>query len=194
MLIDLQGAFLAPPEYDLVCLLRDSYVDLDDAEVEAQAERVRSALPDAPNRDDFARRFDLLTISRKGKDLARFIQAATERGDERFLTYVPRTLRVVRDAANGRRSATHASPTLPNSAARSREQHARNDRRRGSGHTAAPAVGAAPEARDAGAGHPADRVPARPAVALRCHRDRDQRPPPARRTAETLRSATSHRA
>jgi len=99
VLIDLQGAFLAPPEYDLVCLLRDSYVDLGDVEVEAQAERVRSALPDAPSRDDFARRFDLLTISRKGKDLARFIQAASERGDERFLAYVPRTLRVVRDAA-----------------------------------------------------------------------------------------------
>lgn len=99
VLIDLQGAFLAPPEYDLVCLLRDSYVDLDDGEVDAQAERVRAALPDAPNRDDFARRFDLLTISRKGKDLARFIQAASERGDDRFLTYVPRTLRMVRDAA-----------------------------------------------------------------------------------------------
>jgi aminoglycoside/choline kinase family phosphotransferase len=99
VLIDLQGAFLAPPEYDLVCLLRDSYVDLDDVEIEAQAKRVRSALPDAPNRDDFARRFDLLTIARKGKDLARFIQAASERGDDRFLTYVPRTLRMVRDAA-----------------------------------------------------------------------------------------------
>jgi len=99
VLIDLQGAFLAPPEYDLVCLLRDSYVDLDDAEVAAQAERVRSALPDAPQPDEFARRFDLLTISRKGKDLARFIQAASERGDERFMAYVPRTLRLVREAA-----------------------------------------------------------------------------------------------
>jgi len=105
VLIDLQGAFLAPPEYDLVCLLRDSYVDLDDAEVAAQAERVRSALPDSPPPDEFARRFDLLTISRKGKDLARFIQAASERGDERFLAYVPRTLRLVREAAA--RSAEH---------------------------------------------------------------------------------------
>lgn len=99
VLIDLQGAFLAAPEYDLVCLLRDSYVDLTDAEVAAQAERVRSALPDAPQPEEFLRRFDLLTISRKGKDLARFIQAASERGDERFLTYVPRTLQLVRAAA-----------------------------------------------------------------------------------------------
>jgi len=99
VLIDLQGAFLAPPEYDLVCLLHDSYVDLDDSEITAQAERVRTALPDAPDRDVFVHRFDLLTISRKGKDLARFLQAAAERGDDRFLAYVPRTLRSVRDAA-----------------------------------------------------------------------------------------------
>ena len=74
-------------------------VDLDDAEISEHAERVRAELPDAPKPDDFARRCDLLTISRKGKDLARFLQAASERGDRRFLTYVPRTLRAVRDAA-----------------------------------------------------------------------------------------------
>ena len=47
-MIDLQGAFLAPPEYDLVCLLRDSYVELPDDECAAHRERVRPALPDAP--------------------------------------------------------------------------------------------------------------------------------------------------
>jgi aminoglycoside phosphotransferase (APT) family kinase protein len=31
-MIDLQGAFLAPPEYDLVCLLRDSYVEWPDVQ------------------------------------------------------------------------------------------------------------------------------------------------------------------
>jgi aminoglycoside/choline kinase family phosphotransferase len=98
-MIDLQGAFLAPPEYDLVCLLRDSYVELDDGEIAEQSERVRPELPDAPAPDTFARRFDLLTISRKGKDAARFLQAAAERGDERYLPYVPRTLEAVREAA-----------------------------------------------------------------------------------------------
>jgi hypothetical protein len=99
VLIDLQGALLAPPEYDLVCLLRDSYVELDDGEIAEQSERVRPELPDAPAPDTFARRFDLLTISRKGKDAARFLQAAAERGDERYLPYVPRTLEAVREAA-----------------------------------------------------------------------------------------------
>jgi len=98
-LIDLQGALLAPPEYDLVCLLRDSYVSLPDGEVAHQRERIRPRLPDAPAAEDFERRFDLLTLTRKGKDVARFLYAARERGDRRYLTYVPGTLAMLRGAA-----------------------------------------------------------------------------------------------
>jgi aminoglycoside/choline kinase family phosphotransferase len=98
-MIDLQGAFLAPPEYDLVCLLRDSYVELPDAELREQLDRVRPRLPDAPDAEAFARRFDLLTLTRKGKDHARFVAAARERGDRRFLRFVPATLRALRAAA-----------------------------------------------------------------------------------------------
>jgi len=100
VLIDLQGAFLAPPEYDLVCLLRDSYVELAEAEVAHQCERIRPQLPDAPAPEIFARRFDLLTLTRKGKDLARFVYAAAERGDTRYLAHVPRTVAVLRAAAD----------------------------------------------------------------------------------------------
>jgi N-acetylmuramate 1-kinase len=99
MMIDLQGALLAPPEYDLVCLLRDSYIELSEDEIEAQLTRIRPALPDAPDADSFARRFDLLTLTRKGKDHARFLYAARERGDMRFLTHVPLTVRQLRAAA-----------------------------------------------------------------------------------------------
>jgi aminoglycoside/choline kinase family phosphotransferase len=98
-LIDLQGAFLAPPEYDLVCLLRDSYVELPDAEIAAHCDAVRGALPDAPDAETFARRFDLLTLTRKGKDHARFLYAARERGDRRYLVHVPATVRYLRGAA-----------------------------------------------------------------------------------------------
>jgi len=103
VLIDLQGALLAPPEYDLVCLLRDSYVALPEEEIDAQLERVRAELPDAPDPETAARRFDLLTLTRKGKDHARFVYAARSRGDARFLAHVPATLRHLRVAA--RRSA-----------------------------------------------------------------------------------------
>jgi aminoglycoside/choline kinase family phosphotransferase len=98
-LIDLQGAMLAPPEYDAVCLLRDSYVELSSSELSVLCERVRNALPDAPGASQFAERFDLLTLTRKGKDLARFHYAARERGDTRYLRFVPTTLRALSAAA-----------------------------------------------------------------------------------------------
>ena len=99
VMIDLQGAFLAPPEYDLVCLLRDSYAELEQDEIDAHLARVRPKLPDAPDPETFARRFDLLTLTRKGKDHARFVYAARERGDTRFLRFIPATVRALRGAA-----------------------------------------------------------------------------------------------
>ena len=85
VLIDLQGAWLAPPEYDLVCLLRDSYVELPEAEIARHLEATRPALPDRPDAESCALRFDLLTLTRKGKDHARFLDVAARRGDRRAL-------------------------------------------------------------------------------------------------------------
>jgi aminoglycoside/choline kinase family phosphotransferase len=99
MLIDLQGALLAPPEYDLACLLRDSYVELPEDEIEAHVARVRPQLPDAPQADELARRFDLLALARKAKDHARFLYAARRRGDARYLAHLPATARHLRSAA-----------------------------------------------------------------------------------------------
>ena len=103
-MIDLQGAFLAPPEYDLVCLLRDSYVELGDEEIAFQLARVRPALPDAPDPESFARRFDLLTLTRKGKDHALFLYAAKTRGINDYLRFVPPTVRALRATALRRAS------------------------------------------------------------------------------------------
>jgi aminoglycoside/choline kinase family phosphotransferase len=97
--IDLQGAFLAPPEYDAVCLLRDSYVELAPDEIEALAAELRPCLPDAPSPEAFARRFDLLTLTRKGKDHARFLYAARTRGETAYLAQLPATARHLKRAA-----------------------------------------------------------------------------------------------
>jgi len=99
VMIDIQGALLAPPEYDLVCLLRDSYVELPDEEIGSHLERIRPELPDRPDAEVFARRFDLLTLSRKGKDHARFVYAARSRGDARFTHHLSATVRALRSAA-----------------------------------------------------------------------------------------------
>jgi aminoglycoside/choline kinase family phosphotransferase len=100
VMIDLQGALMAPPEYDLVCLLRDSYVELDDAAVDAHLARARSALPDCPDEEPFRLRFDLLTLTRKAKDHALFRAVAAERGDDRYLRYLPTTRRYLQKASS----------------------------------------------------------------------------------------------
>ncbi len=109
VLIDLQGAFFAPPEYDLVCLLRDSYVELPRPLRSELAEAARIALPDAPDRATFERRFDLLTLARKAKDHAFFLAAAA-RGDGRYLGYLASTARALREAGArlASRDARHA--------------------------------------------------------------------------------------
>ena len=100
MLIDLQGAFMAPPEYDLVCLLRDSHVALPEDEVQGHLSRIRTALPDAPDPASFERRFTLLTLTRVGKDLARYLYAAATRNDRRYLPLVPRSVAMLRTASS----------------------------------------------------------------------------------------------
>jgi len=100
-MVDFQGALLAPPEYDLVCLLRGSYVVLPEEEVREQAERVRPRLPDAPDPDTFWRRFDLLTLVRKGKDHALWYELAA-RGRPDALAYAAPTLAYLRGAARRR--------------------------------------------------------------------------------------------
>jgi aminoglycoside/choline kinase family phosphotransferase len=108
VMIDLQGAFLAPPEYDLVCLLRDSFLELPESFVERELAWIRPLLPDAPPPDELALRFDLLTLTRKGKDHARFL-VALGRGDLRYRRFVPRTAAMLRRAAQRTRS---VSPPL----------------------------------------------------------------------------------
>jgi aminoglycoside/choline kinase family phosphotransferase len=98
-MIDLQGAFLAPPEYDLVCLLRDSQVPLPEEMVQAQLNRIRAALPDAPEADEFQRRFDLIALVRIAKDISHYLRAAAARGDRRYLPFVPTGLAQLRSAA-----------------------------------------------------------------------------------------------
>jgi hypothetical protein len=62
-------------------------------------QRVRTLLPDAPSPDEFAHRFSLLTLTRKGKDHARFRYVAATRGETTALTHLPTTVRHLKRAA-----------------------------------------------------------------------------------------------
>ena len=99
VMIDLQGAFMAPPEYDLVCLLRDNHVCLPIGDVMAQLETTRPKLPDAPEPEIFDRRFTLLTLSRVAKDAAHYINAFTTAGDARYLDFLPTAREYLREAS-----------------------------------------------------------------------------------------------
>ncbi len=99
-IIDFQDARLGPDTYDLVSLLRDSYVDLSEAVVdelighfltlkggEAGVETTRA----------FRRRFDLMALHRNLKALGTFGYQTSARGNTVYIQYIPRTLSYVRD-------------------------------------------------------------------------------------------------
>jgi aminoglycoside/choline kinase family phosphotransferase len=95
--IDFQDARLGPDTYDLVSLLRDSYVELADRDLEALVAHFLERL-DAPSSDaaEFRRRFDLMAVQRNLKALGTFGYQAGARGNAAYVQYMPRTLAYVR--------------------------------------------------------------------------------------------------
>lgn len=95
-MIDFQDALLGPAVYDLVALLRDSYVTLDDPAVESLMQRYAKGAgrPEAAIR----REFDLVTVQRKLKDAGRFVYIDRVKGNPNFLPYIPTSLGYVRQA------------------------------------------------------------------------------------------------
>jgi hypothetical protein len=100
--IDFQDALLGPRQYDLVALLRDSYVELEQPFVEAMLRRYleRLAGEGGPRLDygPFREVFDLLTVQRKLKDAGRFVYIDRVKKNPSFLVSIPASLRYVRDA------------------------------------------------------------------------------------------------
>jgi aminoglycoside/choline kinase family phosphotransferase len=104
--IDFQDALLGPRQYDLVALLRDSYVELPADLVEAMLRRYLERLeaeggPRLPYQP-FRQTFDLLTVQRKLKDAGRFVFIDRVRGNPGFLVSIPASLRYVREAFSRR--------------------------------------------------------------------------------------------
>jgi N-acetylmuramate 1-kinase len=118
-IIDFQDARMGPDTYDLVSLLRDSYVDFTEAQVDQLialfvALRVGRTLPSGavasakaagppgepdkarPTDDDFRRRFDLMSVQRNLKALGTFGFQTMNRANPVYIQYMPRTLRYVR--------------------------------------------------------------------------------------------------
>jgi N-acetylmuramate 1-kinase len=106
VVIDFQDALLAPRQYDLVALLRDSYVELPPDLVERLLRRYAARMEEhGAGAIDFARFrdvFDLLTVQRKLKDAGRFVFIDRVRKNPGFLVSIPASLRYVREALHRR--------------------------------------------------------------------------------------------
>ncbi|HVP60576.1 MAG TPA: phosphotransferase [Myxococcaceae bacterium] len=102
VVIDFQDALQGPWQYDLVALLRDSYVELEPGLVEAMIDRWLAAYARASGRmlerREFRRFFDLLTVQRKLKDAARFEFIHRVKKNPSFLPSIPASLRYARAA------------------------------------------------------------------------------------------------
>jgi N-acetylmuramate 1-kinase len=97
VIIDFQDARLGPDTYDLVSLLRDSYVDLPWATVDDLIAYFLALQGRSTEQEEFRRRFDLMALQRNLKALGTFGYQTTARGNPVYIQYMPRTLNYVRD-------------------------------------------------------------------------------------------------
>ncbi|HOQ62089.1 MAG TPA: phosphotransferase, partial [Vicinamibacterales bacterium] len=98
-IIDFQDARMGPDTYDLASLLRDSYVDIDDAALEdflAYFLALRGGTAPEGSAPEFRRRFDLMALQRNLKALGTFGYQTATRRNPVYIQYMPRTLHYAR--------------------------------------------------------------------------------------------------
>ncbi len=101
-LIDFQDALQGPPQYDLVALLRDSYIQLTWEEVDALLKyywraRVAAGLR-VMDEEEFYKNFHRISLQRKLKDAGRFQYIYKVKKNPNFLPHTPSSLAYVKQA------------------------------------------------------------------------------------------------
>jgi N-acetylmuramate 1-kinase len=98
--IDFQDALMGPATYDLASLLRDAYIELDEALIDHLIDRYLDGLAThrqvRTNRETFRRLFDLTSIQRNLKAAGRFVYIDRVKGNPKFLADIPRVLNYVK--------------------------------------------------------------------------------------------------
>ena len=94
-IIDFQDARMGPDTYDLVSLLRDSYLDIKEATLN-ELIAYFMALKGNKDEQEFRRRFDLMAVQRNLKALGTFGYQTAVRRNPVYIQYMPRTLRYAR--------------------------------------------------------------------------------------------------
>jgi aminoglycoside/choline kinase family phosphotransferase len=95
-IIDFQDARMGPDTYDLVSLLRDSYVDLPEPTVNELIAYFLALQGHSGDQRAFRERFDVMALQRNLKALGTFGYQTTARRNPVYIQYIPRTLRYVR--------------------------------------------------------------------------------------------------
>jgi len=99
-IIDFQDARMGPDTYDLASLLRDSYVDLSEEQVDhfihAYLKLGGAARATLDAFFEYRRRFDLMSVQRNIKALGTFGHQAASRNNPVYIQYIPRTLSYLR--------------------------------------------------------------------------------------------------
>ena len=93
-IIDFQDARMGPDTYDLASLLRDSYVDIADRELDELIAYFLALKGREPTPREFRRRFDLMALQRNLKALGTFGYQTTTRRNPVYIQYIPRTLQL----------------------------------------------------------------------------------------------------
>lgn len=98
--IDFQDALMGPATYDLASLLRDAYIQLDEALVDDLVGYYLDRMAERrfvwTNRAAFRRLFDLTSIQRNLKAAGRFVYIDRVKGNPKFLADIPRVLSYVK--------------------------------------------------------------------------------------------------
>jgi aminoglycoside/choline kinase family phosphotransferase len=95
-IIDFQDARMGPDTYDLVSLLRDSYVDLRDQTVDELIAYFLALKGATETESAFRDRFTLMAVQRNLKALGTFGYQTIARRNPVYIQYIPRTLQYVR--------------------------------------------------------------------------------------------------
>ena len=91
-MVDIQDARWGPDSYDLASLLRDAYIDLDEAWITPLVQRFESARIDLQASETFRSRFDIVSAQRMIKALGTFGYQTHVLGRQRYMEGVPRTV------------------------------------------------------------------------------------------------------
>jgi aminoglycoside/choline kinase family phosphotransferase len=113
--IDFQDARMGPCQYDLVSLLKDSYVVLNESVrselleyyIECMEENGREVI-----REPFYKIFEWMSLQRNLKAIGTFAYQHKVLGNDRYLQYIEPTLDYLRQTLGNRRDLEFLSPAL----------------------------------------------------------------------------------